>query len=122
MPHRAHGEVIAERTMDRSELDVSMRYEDMRSLAAGAVRAVPALRGATVGRAWAEVRPGTPDELPILGPACRVLNLLRATGGFRAGIVAAPLAGEVAAATVVGELPSVAVEPFLAERSRAVAV
>lgn len=121
MLQKAHGEVIVGSTTERSEFDVSVRYEDMRSLAAGAVRAVPALADVTVKRAWAGLRPGTPDELPILGPDHRIPNLFHATGGFRTGIVAAPLSGEVVAATVVGERPCVAVDPFLVGRFREVA-
>jgi hydrogen cyanide synthase HcnC len=117
---KTHGEVIVGSTTERSGFDVSVRYENIRALAAGAVRAVPALRGATVKRVWAGLRPGTPDEFPILGPDHRLANFFHATGGFRTGIVAAPLSGEVVAASVAGERPPVAIEPFLAERFRTV--
>jgi len=120
MLQKAHGEVIVGSTTERSAFDASVRYSDMRALAAGAVRAVPALRDATVKRAWAGLRPGTPDEFPILGPDHRLSNFFHATGGFRTGIVAAPLSGEVVAASVVGERPPVAIEPFLAARFRGV--
>jgi hydrogen cyanide synthase HcnC len=116
MLQKAHGEVIVGSTTERTEFDVSVRYSDMRNLAAGAARAVPALRRATIKRAWAGLRPGTPDELPILGPDHRVTNLFHATGGFRTGIVAAPLSGEVVACCVAGERPPAPVEPFLAAR------
>ncbi len=122
MLQKAHGEVIVGSTTERCDFDTSVRYADIRALSAGAVRAVPALRTATVKRVWAGLRPGTPDELPILGPDHRVANLFHATGGFRTGIVAAPLSGEVVAASVVGERPPVAIDPFLAERFRTVAV
>jgi len=122
MLQKAHGEIIVGSTTERSDFDVSVRYADMRALAAGAARAVPALRAAAVKRVWAGLRPGTPDELPILGPDHRLSNFFHATGGFRTGIVAAPLSGEVVAATIVGEGPPVAVDPFLVERFRAVAV
>lgn len=117
---KSHGEVIVGSTTERSGFDVSVRYADMRALAAGAVRAVPALRGATVKRVWAGLRPGTPDEFPILGPDHRLSNFFHATGGFRTGIVAAPLSGEVVAASVVGERPPVSIEPFLSARFREV--
>jgi hydrogen cyanide synthase HcnC len=116
---KTHGEVIVGSTTERTEFDASVRHEDMRRLAAGAVRAVPALAAAGVKRAWSGLRPGTPDELPILGPAGEgASNLFHATGGFRTGIVAAPLTGEVVAASVLGETPPTAIEPFLAARFR----
>jgi hydrogen cyanide synthase HcnC len=113
---KAHGEVIIGSTTERSGFDVRVRPGDMRNLAAGAVRAVPMLATTTVKRAWAGLRPGTPDELPILGPASESQNLFHATGGFRTGIVAAPLTGEVVAASICGETPPCPIEPFLASR------
>lgn len=113
---KSHGEVIIGSTTEHRGFDTSVRYENARALAAGAVRAVPALRSATVKRIWAGLRPGTPDELPILGPDGRIGNLFHATGGFRTGIVAAPLTGELVAASVVGAPPPVPIEPFLAAR------
>jgi hydrogen cyanide synthase HcnC len=74
---KSHGEVIIGSTTEHRGFDTSVRYENARSLAAGAVRAVPALRTATVKRVWAGLRPGTPDELPlgadgrVAGPSTR---------------------------------------------------
>jgi glycine/D-amino acid oxidase-like deaminating enzyme len=113
---KSHGEVIIGSTTEHRGFDTSVRYENARALAAGAVRAVPALKGATVKRVWAGLRPGTPDELPILGADGRVANLYHATGGFRTGIVAAPLTAELVAASVLGTTPPLPLEPFLAQR------
>jgi hydrogen cyanide synthase HcnC len=113
---KAHGEIIIGSTTEYCDFNTEVRYEDMCSLAAGAIRAVPALRNVTLKRAWAGLRPGTPDELPILGPAAELENFFHATGGFRTGIVAAPLTGEVVAASVLGQTPEFPIEPFLAHR------
>ena len=113
---KAHGEVIVGSTTERSEFDVSVKPTSLAGLARGAVRAVPALRHATVKRTWAGLRPGTPDELPVLGPAAEIANFHYATGGFRTGIVAAPLSAEIVAALVLGEAPPFPVEAFLASR------
>lgn len=113
---KAHGEVIIGSTTEHCDFNVEVRYQDMCNLAAGAIRAVPALRNATLKRAWVGLRPATPDELPILGPAIELENFFYATGGFRTGIVAAPLTGEVVAASVLGQTPEFPLEPFLARR------
>jgi len=113
---KAHGEVIIGSTTEYCDFNTVVRYEDMCNLAAGAIRAIPALRNVTLKRAWAGLRPGTPDELPILGPAAELENFFHATGGFRTGIVAAPLTGEVVAASVLGQTPEFPIEPFLAHR------
>jgi len=113
---KAHGEILVGSTTEARGFDTAVRHDDLVTLAKGAVRAVPALAGATLKRTWAGLRPGTPDELPILGPAAEVPNLFYAAGGFRTGIVAAPLAGELVAASIVGEAPPFPIGPFLASR------
>ncbi|KAF0244819.1 MAG: hydrogen cyanide synthase [Planctomycetota bacterium] len=113
---KTHGEVIIGSTTERCDFDVSVRYENLRDLAAGAVRAVPALRDVTVKRTWAGLRPGVPDELPILGRAAEIPNFFHATGGFRTGIVAAPLTGQLVAAEVLGESLPFPIDMFLASR------
>jgi glycine/D-amino acid oxidase-like deaminating enzyme len=47
---------------------------------------------------------------------------VNAAGGFRTGIVAAPLTGRVVAQAVCGEAPAVALGPFAADRFRPAAV
>lgn len=113
---KAHGEVIIGSTTEHVEYDTRVRLEDAASLAAGATRAIPSLGHARVKRTWAGLRPGTPDELPILGPVSSVPNYYNATGGFRTGIVAAPLSGELVAAWITGEALPFPGEPFLYER------
>lgn len=113
---KAHGEVLIGSTTERCEYDVGVRFEDLCALSAGAVRAVPALQEAGVKRTWAGLRPGTPDELPILGPVAQLGNYFNATGGFRTGIVAAPLTGEIVAAYVTEDALPFPAEPFLQSR------
>ena len=78
----------------------------------GAVRAVPALARATVKRVWAGLRPGSPDELPILGPVDGIDGYLNACGHFRTGILNAPLTGLAIAALAAGAPPPYPIEPF----------
>jgi glycine oxidase len=59
----------------------------------------------------AGLRPGTPDNAPVLGTGA-VDGLLWATGHHRNGILLAPITGEVLAAALTGEeVPELAV-PF----------
>jgi hydrogen cyanide synthase HcnC len=74
------------------------------------------LKSVGIKRVWSGLRPGTQDELPILGPVENVTGYMNATGGFRTGIVAAPLTGRVVAQSVVGESPDFAIESFLTNR------
>ncbi len=115
LAQKAHGEVLIGSTTEHAGFDVSVTPEAIHSLCQGAARAVPRLRLARIKRIWAGLRPGTPDEMPVLGPA-GLDGYINAAGGFRTGIVAAPLTGEVVAQLFCGETPSCPVEPFLAER------
>jgi glycine oxidase len=50
----------------------------------------PGLAGAHLETVWAGLRPGTPDDLPFLGPLSGWSAVLAATGHFRNGILLAP--------------------------------
>ena len=113
---KAHGEVIIGSTTEFKDFDASVPLENLQTLAAGAQRAVPALGDVSVKRSWSGMRPATPDEFPILGPVAGISNYFNATGGFRTGIVAAPLSAELVAAQVMGEETPSDPLPFLASR------
>src|SRR5258706_1289091 len=51
------------------------------------------------------LRPGTPDNAPILGAAPGVAGLVWATGHYRNGILLTPVTGDVLAAELAGEPP-----------------
>jgi glycine/D-amino acid oxidase-like deaminating enzyme len=71
-----------------------------------AIELMPALEGWEVGEHWAGLRPGSPDDLPILGPT-RIPNLFAATGQYRNGILFTPAIADVMAQTVLdGKLPA----------------
>jgi hydrogen cyanide synthase HcnC len=116
---KAHGEVLIGSTTERVGFDVSVTPGAVQALAQGAARAVPLLRRVRVKRLWAGLRPGTPDELPVLGPVEGLAGYVNATGGFRTGIVASPLTGQVVAEHITGETSAVPLDPFLADRFHA---
>lgn len=116
LAQKHHGEVIVGSTTEEVGFDPAVTPEAMVSLAAGAVRAVPFLAHARVKRMWSGFRPGTPDELPILGPVDGVEGYLNACGHFRTGILTAPLTGLMIAELASGEPTSFPVEPFLYTR------
>jgi hydrogen cyanide synthase HcnC len=113
---KTHGEVLIGSTTEHTDFDVSVTPQAIRALCRGAVQTVPLLRQVRIKRTWAGLRPGTPDELPILGPVEGLDGYCNATGGFRTGIVAAPLTGRVVAEWVTGESRCCACEPFLMNR------
>jgi hydrogen cyanide synthase HcnC len=118
---KAHGEVLIGSTTEMVGFDVSVTAEAITTMCQASVRAVPMLSQVGIKRVWAGLRPGTPDELPILGSVDEVSGYYNATGGFRTGIVAAPLTARVVAQCVTGEATEVDISPFLASRFSATA-
>lgn len=64
---------------------------------------VPALRGVKVLRAWAGLRPGTPDGLPIVGREPELDGLWYATGHGRNGVLLAGITGRIIQDLMAGE-------------------
>jgi hydrogen cyanide synthase HcnC len=116
LTQKAHGEVLIGSTTEKVGFDVSVTPDAITKMCQAAVRAVPMLSQVGIKRVWAGLRPGTPDELPVLGSVDEVSGYYNATGGFRTGIVAAPLTARLVAQCVTGEDPEVDINPYLAGR------
>jgi hydrogen cyanide synthase HcnC len=116
LAQKAHGEVLIGSTTEDAGFDTAVTPQALRSLCRGAMRAVPLLGRVGVKRVWSGLRPGTPDELPILGPVPGLSGYVNAAGGFRTGIVASPLTGRVVADLVTGEEPCFPVGAFSVAR------
>lgn len=116
LAQKKHGEIIIGSTTEEVGFDAGVTPSAIKELSAGAVRAVPFLARARIKRVWSGFRPGTPDELPILGPVDGFAGYLNACGHFRTGILTSPLTGLLVAEMLSGETPSFPVEPFLFSR------
>jgi glycine oxidase len=77
---------------------------------------VPALRYGEVASAWAGLRPGSPDGLPIIGRLPGWENVYVASGHFRNGILLGPITGKLIAQLITGGGADVPLEPFSASR------
>ena len=116
MLQKKHGEILIGSTTENAGFDVSVTSEAITHLANAAVRTIPCLREVGIKRVWSGLRPGTQDELPILGPMEGVKGYMNATGGFRTGVVASPLTGRVIAQSITGQALDFPLETFLASR------
>ena len=76
----------------------------------------PALETSTYIGAWAGLRPGTPDDLPIIGASAELPNLIVASGHFRSGILLAPITAEFVRQMVMDESQSVDLSAFSPDR------
>lgn len=107
---RADGEVVVGATASE-EAQPTVTAGSVYRLLRDARALVPAVDELELVEAIARLRPGTPDNAPILGPTS-LPGLVAATGHYRNGILLAPVTADVVAALVVeGTLLPVA-EPF----------
>ena len=117
------GRVVVGATEEREGFDCRVTAQGISTLLSRAADLVPALVDATFCRAWAGLRPATPDGLPLLGPVPEVPGLVLCAGHSRNGVLLAPITGRFIAELAAGKsLPEDAralrPERFLEERAR----
>jgi glycine/D-amino acid oxidase-like deaminating enzyme len=88
----------------------------MRHIAAQTAGIIPALHRVNVIRAFAGLRPYTPDGLPILGPAAQVPGFIMAAGHEGDGIALSPITGELMAQVIATGKSEFPLEAFRLSR------
>ncbi|MGH7528830.1 MAG: NAD(P)/FAD-dependent oxidoreductase [Gemmatimonadales bacterium] len=113
-------EAVLGSTMESVGFDPRVTELGVTTIRDGARRLIPALGppSATPARAWAGLRPVTPDGHPIIGPDPEIRGLWYATGHGRNGILLAALTGEIIGMLLAGEAPAIDLAPFSASRFR----
>ncbi len=87
---RRDGRIVAGSTSEDAGFEKRVTPEGIKKIFDAATELLPALAAAVVAETWSGLRPGTPDDLPILGPT-EIDGLLIATGHYRNGILLAPV-------------------------------
>lgn len=98
---RSDGRILIGATAEEAGFDKRTDAGTIQRLHQAAVEIIPALGKARVLEAWAGLRPGTPDDLPILG-ATSTPGYFVATGHFRDGILLTPVTANIMAQVVIG--------------------
>jgi glycine oxidase len=105
---REDGRLIVGATVEERGFDTTVSAGGILELLREAYRLLPDVAEMELVGSLAGLRPGTPDNLPLIGPGA-IEGLLLATGHFRNGILLAPLTGDLIAALLAGEpLPDAA--------------
>ncbi len=99
---RADGRLVAGATVEEMGFDTRITAGGVHELLREAYRALPDVAELELERAAAGLRPGTPDNAPIVGPS-PIEGLVFATGHFRNGILLAPLTARGVAGLLAGE-------------------
>jgi glycine/D-amino acid oxidase-like deaminating enzyme len=89
-------------TVSCAGFDTGLTEAAARWLIDRAVAVIPSLRDWPVVEHWAGLRPGSPDDLPLLGRSA-MENLFIASGQYRNGILFAPAIADVMRALLLGE-------------------
>lgn len=113
---RSDGRLIVGATAERQGFRKAVTPAGVLRLLTGALEIAPMLADLPLGETWAGLRPGTPDDLPILGADPEVRNLVYATGHFRNGILLAPLTGRLIAELIRTGTSSVDLAPYAVDR------
>lgn len=112
---RASGEVVVGATVEeRSDTVVSAGA--VLRLLRSAVDLVPELAEYDLVEAVAGLRPGTPDNAPMIGPLPGLPGVLAATGHHRHGIVLTPVTADLVADLVTTGVPDPLLAPFRPDR------
>jgi len=102
---RRSGEIAVGATVEEKGFDRGLTAGSILELLRAADEVVPGIREMDFAEASAGLRPGTPDNAPILGPTS-VEGIIAATGHFRNGVLLAPVtASAIATLVVKGDTP-----------------
>ncbi len=112
---RSDGRILIGATVEEAGYDKRTDADTIQRMRQAAIQLVPALSQARILEAWAGLRPGSPDDLPILG-ATRTPGYFVATGHFRDGILLTPITAQVMARIITGASPEHDIAPFSPER------
>jgi glycine oxidase len=112
---RSSGKVLIGATVEDVGFDKSVDQSTLSQLLNKAAKYLPELASAPITQSWAGLRPGTPDDLPILGPT-NIPGGFLATGHFRNGILLAPITAQIMADLVQDRAPSLNIRAFSPRR------
>jgi glycine oxidase len=98
------GTILVGATVEHVGFDERPTAAAVAQLLQAAVELLPPLADATFLEVRVGLRPGTPDDLPIVGPSQRIEGLIYATGHYRNGALLTPLTAD-AVAELAGGTP-----------------
>ena len=112
---RGDGRYVLGATMEEQGFDTAPTAGGIFELLRDAIELVPGVSELQIEEVAAGLRPGTPDNAPVLGPGA-IPGLQWAAGCFRHGILLAPIVADALAAALAGEPLPAAAQPFGAAR------
>jgi glycine oxidase len=99
---RGDGRVVIGATVEERGADLTVTAGGVHELLREAYRVLPDVAELELTDTVAGLRPGTPDNAPLIGPGA-IEGLVLATGHYRNGILLAPITADAVAALLTGE-------------------
>lgn len=100
---RNDGSVLAGATVEEVGFDNRITAGGVEAVLNVTSSLVPSLKEATLNWAMAGLRPGSPDDMPLLGPVHGWEGLVVASGHYRNGILLSPVSGQLIANYLTGK-------------------
>ena len=111
---RSDGEIVVGATQEEQGFDTRVTAGGVYELLRDVLALLPGLSEIDLVETWASLRPGAPDNAPIIGTGDD--GNVYATGHYRNGILTAPITATAVAALVQGRKPPVDLSPFSPRR------
>jgi len=112
---RSDGRILLGATVEDAGFDKRTDPRKIKRLYQAGLDIAPVLSNTRIHDAWAGLRPGSPDNLPILGETS-IPGYFAATGHYRDGIMLAPATASAMAELITGQQPSLDLAPFSPSR------
>ncbi len=112
---RTDGELVVGATQEEMGPDTTVTAGGVWQLLRDARAIVPGITELELAEAAAGLRPGTPDNAPVIGPSA-LPGLVLATGHFRAGVLLAPVTADLVTGFLTTGTMDQAAAPFGAQR------
>jgi glycine oxidase len=108
---RSDGRYVLGATQEERGFDTAMTAGGVHDLLRDCSELVPGVLELEVEELIAGLRPGTPDNAPIIGPSPVAPELVWATGHYRNGALLTPVTADLVAAALCGEETAAAFSP-----------
>lgn len=109
---RRDGHVLAGSTLEDAGFDKSTDIATLQRLHAEATELLPVLGSIQPIQHWAGLRPGSPDNIPVIGRHPNFENVFVNTGHYRYGVTMAPASAELLADLMEGKSPVLDPVPY----------
>ena len=108
---RSDGRILLGATVEEAGYDKRVDADTVQRLRQAAEKVAPEIGHMRIHDAWAGLRPGSPDNLPILG-ATSLPGYYAATGHYRDGILLAPITAHLMTQLLTGQPTDFDLAPF----------